>query len=119
MLQVKNLHKSYAVGKQHYEVLKGVSLSVEKMCIRDSNRPQQPAGNAGCKLLVCTVNICVGIGGTIALTDRKAKIIPRICLEQQLSQCLWMACIISNPGVFVRHPLEIICTVPAENFSDH
>ena len=30
MLQVKNLHKSYAVGKQHYEVLKGVSLSVEK-----------------------------------------------------------------------------------------
>ena len=30
MLQVKNLHKSYVVGKQHYEVLKGVSLSVEK-----------------------------------------------------------------------------------------
>lgn len=30
MLQVKNLHKSYQVGKQSYEVLKGVSLSVRQ-----------------------------------------------------------------------------------------
>lgn len=28
MLHVKNLHKSYQIGKQSYEVLKGVSLSV-------------------------------------------------------------------------------------------
>jgi ABC-type lipoprotein export system ATPase subunit len=30
MLQVSNLHKSYQVGKEKYEVLKGVSLEVEK-----------------------------------------------------------------------------------------
>lgn len=30
MLQVSDLHKSYQVGKSKYEVLKGVSLSVEK-----------------------------------------------------------------------------------------
>ena len=29
MLTVKDLHKSYQVGKTTYEVLKGVSLSVE------------------------------------------------------------------------------------------
>ena len=30
MLTVKDLHKSYQVGKTAYEVLKGVSLQVEK-----------------------------------------------------------------------------------------
>ena len=30
MLTVKDLHKSYQVGKTTYEVLKGVSLTVEK-----------------------------------------------------------------------------------------
>lgn len=30
MLTVKDLHKSYQAGKTHYEVLKGVSLTVEK-----------------------------------------------------------------------------------------
>ena len=30
MLTVENLHKSYQVGKTSYEVLKGVSLQVEK-----------------------------------------------------------------------------------------
>ena len=30
MLTVKNLHKSYKVGKTKYEVLKGVSLEVNK-----------------------------------------------------------------------------------------
>lgn len=30
MLSVKDIHKSYQVGKTTYEVLKGVSLQVEK-----------------------------------------------------------------------------------------
>lgn len=42
MLTVENLHKSYQVGQTTYEVLKGISLEVEKgeLALRGLEKPR-------------------------------------------------------------------------------
>lgn len=64
MLTVKNLHKSYRVGKNTYEVLKGVSLQVEK---GEFVAVMGPSGSGKTTLLNCISCYIPADSGTITL----------------------------------------------------
>lgn len=64
MLTVKDLHKSYQVGKTTYEVLKGVSLQVEK---GEFVAVMGPSGSGKTTLLNCISCYIPADGGSIRL----------------------------------------------------
>ena len=64
MLTVKDLHKSYRVGKNTYEVLKGVSLQVEK---GEFVAVMGPSGSGKTTLLNCISCYIPADSGTITL----------------------------------------------------
>ncbi len=64
MLTVKDLHKSYQVGKNTYEVLKGVSLQVKK---GEFVAVMGPSGSGKTTLLNCISCYIPADSGTIAL----------------------------------------------------
>lgn len=64
MLTVKDLHKSYRVGKNIYEVLKGVSLQVEK---GEFVAVMGPSGSGKTTLLNCISCYIPADSGTITL----------------------------------------------------
>lgn len=66
MLTVKDLHKSYRVGKNTYEVLKGVSLQVEK---GEFVAVMGPSGSGKTTLLNCISCYIPADSGTITLGD--------------------------------------------------
>ncbi|MDO4669634.1 MAG: ABC transporter ATP-binding protein [Butyricicoccus pullicaecorum] len=66
MLQVKNLHKSYQIGKQNYEVLKGVSLTVEQ---GELVAVMGPSGSGKTTLLNCISRYIPFESGKILLGD--------------------------------------------------
>ena len=68
MLTVKDLHKSYQVGKTTYEVLKGVSLTVEKV---EFVAVMGPSGSGKTTLLNCISCYIPIDSGEIMLGDRQ------------------------------------------------
>ena len=68
MLTVKDLHKSYQVGKTTYEVLKGVSLTVEK---GEFVAVMGPSGSGKTTLLNCIYCYIPIDSGEITLGDRQ------------------------------------------------
>ena len=68
MLPVKDLHKSYQVGKTTYEVLKGVSLTVEK---GEFVAVMGPSGSGKTTLLNCISCYIPIDSGEIMLGDRQ------------------------------------------------
>ena len=68
MLTVKDLHKSYQVGKTTYEVLKGVSLSVEK---GEFVAVMGPSGSGKTTLLNCISCYIPADRGSIQLDGRE------------------------------------------------
>ena len=68
MLTVKDLHKSYQVGKTTYEVLKGVSLTVEK---GEFVAVMGPSGSGKTTLLNCISCYIPIDSGEIMLGDRQ------------------------------------------------
>ena len=66
MLHVKNLHKSYQIGKQSYEVLKGVSLSVHA---GEFVAVMGPSGSGKTTLLNCISCYLPFQAGEITLGD--------------------------------------------------
>ena len=66
MLTVNDLHKSYQVGKTTYEVLKGVSLQVEK---GEFVAVMGPSGSGKTTLLNCISCYIPADSGTITLGD--------------------------------------------------
>lgn len=66
MLSVQNLHKSYQVGRTTYEVLKGVSLEVEK---GEFVAVMGPSGSGKTTLLNCISCYIPGDSGSIRLGD--------------------------------------------------
>lgn len=66
MLQVKNLHKSYQIGKQNYEVLKGVSLTVQR---GELVAVMGPSGSGKTTLLNCISRYIPFEAGEIMLGD--------------------------------------------------
>lgn len=70
MLQVENLKKSYQVGGNTYEVLKGVSLSVAK---GEFVAVMGPSGSGKSTLLNCISCFIPFEGGTVALGGEKLQ----------------------------------------------
>ena len=70
MLYVKNLHKSYQVGKQTYEVLKGVNLSVGQ---GEFVAVMGPSGSGKSTLLNCISCYIPYDEGKITLGDKELK----------------------------------------------
>ncbi len=68
MLTVKDLHKPYQVGKNTYEVLKGVSLQVEK---GEFVAVMGPSGSGKTTLLNCISCYIPADSGTITLGNTK------------------------------------------------
>ena len=68
MLTVKDLHKSYQVGKTTYEVLKGVSLTVEK---GEFVAVMGPSGSGKTTLLNCISCYIPADSGEITLGNRQ------------------------------------------------
>lgn len=68
MLNVKDLHKSYRVGKTTYEVLKGISLNVEK---GEFVAVMGPSGSGKTTLLNCISCYIPADQGQITLGDRQ------------------------------------------------
>ena len=68
MLKVNNLHKSYQVGKTTYEVLKGVSLEIEK---GQFVAVMGPSGSGKTTLLNCISCYIPVDAGSISLGDRE------------------------------------------------
>lgn len=66
MLKVQDLHKSYVVGKNKYEVLKGVSLTVEK---GEFVAVMGPSGSGKTTLLNCISCYIPADSGKILLGD--------------------------------------------------
>lgn len=66
MLKVENLHKSYQVGKNTYEVLKGVSLEVKK---GEFVAVMGPSGSGKTTLLNCISCYIPAGSGSIRLGD--------------------------------------------------
>ena len=64
MLSVNNLHKSYQVGKATYEVLKGVSLEIEK---GQFVAVMGPSGSGKTTLLNCISCYIPADAGSISL----------------------------------------------------
>lgn len=73
MLTVENLRKSYQVGKTSYEVLKGVSLTVEK---GEFVAVMGPSGSGKTTLLNCISTIDTVSSGHILLEGRDITAIP-------------------------------------------
>lgn len=70
MLQVKDLHKSYKVGRMTYEVLKGVSLSVAQ---GEFVAVMGPSGSGKTTLLNCISCYIPFDGGQISLGGQELK----------------------------------------------
>lgn len=68
MLNVKELHKSYQVGKNRYEVLKGVSLEVKKS---EFVAVMGPSGSGKTTLLNCISCYIPADSGSILLADKE------------------------------------------------
>ena len=68
MLSVNNLHKSYQVGKATYEVLKGVSLEIEK---GQFVAVMGPSGSGKTTLLNCISCYIPADAGSISLGGRE------------------------------------------------
>ena len=66
MLTVQDLHKSYRVGKRTYEVLKGVSLTVEQ---GQFVAVMGPSGSGKTTLLNCISCYIPADSGSILLGD--------------------------------------------------
>lgn len=85
MLTVSNLHKSYRVGKSTYEVLKGVSLQVEKgefVAVMGSS------GSGKTTLLNCISCYIPADRGTITLGNRELANLGEDALAQVRNQQL-------------------------------
>lgn len=70
MLYVENLHKSYQIGKEQYEVLKGVNLSVAK---GEFVAVMGPSGSGKSTLLNCISCYIPYEDGEISLGGKKIK----------------------------------------------
>ena len=94
MLTVNDLHKSYQVGRATYEVLKGVSLQVEK---GEFVAVMGPSGSGKTTLLNCISCYIPADSGTITLGDTELAHLEENALAQvrnrQLgfrTSCCWM-----------------------------
>lgn len=85
MLTVKDLHKSYQVGKTTYEVLKGVSLQVEK---GKFVAVMGPSGSGKTTLLNCISCYIPADSGTIALGNIELAHLGEDALAQVRNQQL-------------------------------
>lgn len=85
MLTVSNLHKSYRVGKSTYEVLKGVSLQVEK---GEFVAVMGPSGSGKTTLLNCISCYIPADRGTITLGNRELANLGEDALAQVRNQQL-------------------------------
>lgn len=85
MLTVKDLHKSYQVGKTTYEVLKGVSLQVEK---GKFVAVMGPSGSGKTTLLNCISCYIPADSGTITLGNTELANLGEDALAQVRNQQL-------------------------------
>lgn len=85
MLTVSDLHKSYRVGKSTYEVLKGVSLQVEK---GEFVAVMGPSGSGKTTLLNCISCYILADRGTITLGNRELANLGEDALAQVRNQQL-------------------------------
>ena len=85
MLTVKDLHKSYQVGKTTYEVLKGVSLEVDK---GEFVAVMGPSGSGKTTLLNCISCYIPADSGTITLGDTELAHLGEDALAQVRNQQL-------------------------------
>ena len=85
MLTVKDLHKSYKVGKTTYEVLKGVSLQVEK---GNFVAVMGPSGSGKTTLLNCISCYIPADSGTITLGNTELAHLGEDALAQVRNQQL-------------------------------
>ena len=85
MLTVQNLHKSYQVGKTTYEVLKGISLSVEK---GEFVAVMGPSGSGKTTLLNCISCYIPADSGSIRLGDTELARLDNEALAQVRNQQL-------------------------------
>lgn len=79
MLTVQDLHKSYRVGKNTYEVLKGVSLQVKK---GEFVAVMGPSGSGKTTLLNCISCYIPADSGTITLGNRELANLDEEALAQ-------------------------------------
>ncbi len=77
MLTVTNLHKSYQVGKTTYEVLKGISLQVEK---GEFVAVMGPSGSGKTTLLNCISCYIPADSGQITLGERQLALLDETSL---------------------------------------
>ena len=70
MLKVKDLHKSYQVGKETYQVLKGIDLQVEK---GEFVAVMGPSGSGKSTLLNCISSYIPFENGSIKLGGEELK----------------------------------------------
>ncbi|MDO5400763.1 MAG: ABC transporter ATP-binding protein [Eubacteriales bacterium] len=85
MLTVENLHKSYRVGKTTYEVLKGVSLQVER---GEFVAVMGPSGSGKTTLLNCISCYIPADAGSIRLGDQELAKLDEEALAQVRNQKL-------------------------------
>ena len=78
MLTVTNLHKSYQVGKTTYEVLKGISLQVEK---GEFVAVMGPSGSGKTTLLNCISCYIPADSGQITLGERQLALLDETSLS--------------------------------------
>lgn len=85
MLQVKDLHKSYQVGKATYEVLKGINLSVAQ---GEFVAVMGPSGSGKTTLLNCISCYIPFNGGQITLGGQELKSLDENALARVRNQKL-------------------------------
>ena len=85
MLNVQNLHKSYQVGKTTYEVLKGVSLTVEE---GEFVAVMGPSGSGKTTLLNCISCYIPADSGSITLGGEEIARLPEDALAEVRNQRL-------------------------------